>query len=194
VTIRLFVAVPIDEETRSCVNARVRGFQELLPEHAERQLSWTRSENYHLTIQFLGATEPERIPDILAAMKSACTSITPFQIRLGGLGVFPSSDHVRVVWIGLSKGERPMEQLASILGRELDQAGFVPEERKFFPHLTIARTRPRSRTVRLTEEISQQNALQEEFSDDTNVSELVLYESISGCYLERARFPLIGAT
>lgn len=92
----------------------------------------------HVTLKFLGDTEESLVPRIVAAMEQAATGVAPFDVALRGVGAFPSTSNIRVVWVGMENAE----QLASValkLDEMLIPLGFHKEERPFSPHLTMGR-------------------------------------------------------
>src|SRR5262249_53342316 len=58
-------------------------------------------------------------------------------------GAFPNNARPRVLWLGVSAGAQEMMDAAERLRTALRQRGFQIEERKFRPHLTFGRVRPR---------------------------------------------------
>jgi 2'-5' RNA ligase len=96
---------------------------------------WTRREQWHLTLQFLG----NRVD--LDASASALAGIVPrtASVQLGGLGAFSSPRRARVVWIGVVDGLPWLQGLAAEVAALLAPTGFVPEAREYHPHMTLAR-------------------------------------------------------
>jgi 2'-5' RNA ligase len=103
--------------------------------------SWTRVENIHLTVKFFGQVALSDIPKISAALEKATQQVTPFEISIGGVGVFPKPSHPRVIWIGVNDESRELQKLHRLVEDECGSAGFPKEDRAFKPHLTIARLR-----------------------------------------------------
>jgi 2'-5' RNA ligase len=137
--LRLFVAVPLGEAARASVRALVDEIvaDPRLP--GAGRLRWAVTENLHLTVRFLGATAPERVPDVVAATKAAARTTVPFTVRLAGAGAFPALDRPRVIWLGIAEGAPELAALAGVLGRELAGRGWEPDERPFRAHLTLGR-------------------------------------------------------
>ncbi|MFB6086217.1 MAG: RNA 2',3'-cyclic phosphodiesterase [Halodesulfurarchaeum sp.] len=104
-------------------------------------LSFTDPEQAHLTLKFLGETDPDRIDDIEAALESAVADadVDPFEATFEGLGVFPSMEYVSVVWLGVGQGAAAFERLQTSIEERLVNRGFDPEEHDFTPHVTLAR-------------------------------------------------------
>lgn len=97
----------------------------------------------HLTLQFLGETEPDRVAEIEAALRRAVADadVAPFEFRVGGFGVFPALDYISVVWLGVREGAGDAEtrRLQAAVERELADLGFESDDHEFTPHVTIAR-------------------------------------------------------
>lgn len=121
---RLFVAIPFSAEVR----AALLSAQEDLRAQGARA-NYTRPENLHLTLAFLGETER------YAAAEKALSQVeaAAFPLRLTGGGRFG-----QLYWAGLEKSQ-PLERLAAQVQNRLRAAGFDLEKRAFRPHITLAR-------------------------------------------------------
>jgi 2'-5' RNA ligase len=98
---------------------------------------WTTREQWHLTLQFLGAhVDLDAAADALASVRGA-----PPRVRLGGIGGFPNSRSANVVWLGVTEGARALAQLAASVREAMVALAGRPSgaERTFHPHLTLAR-------------------------------------------------------
>ena len=128
-------------------NAR-RLFLALWPEDAERQQlaalaarvagrRRTPDANLHLTLVFLGATDPAR----LTAYEAALADFTPptLELTLDRYGYWPQS---RILWLGSSHTPLELYELVAALHQRLRGCGFVPERRAFQVHITLARKHP----------------------------------------------------
>ena len=63
---------------------------------------------------------------------------TPFALRFKGVGFFPPRGLPRVVWAGVERSE-PLQVLQRKIVTRLFQLGLEPDNRRFSPHLTLAR-------------------------------------------------------
>ena len=59
--LRLFVAIPVPEAVRGEIAVAQRELQPLAPRGVVR---WTKLEQMHLTLKFLGAVPPDRVEDL----------------------------------------------------------------------------------------------------------------------------------
>lgn len=98
-------------------------------------------ENWHLTLRFLGWTEPVAYDLVLASLDQAQRG-APFEIELGGLGAFPRPRRATVTWIAVTKGQARLDELAALSEEAAQTAGFSPEDRPYRAHLTLSRVRP----------------------------------------------------
>jgi len=97
-------------------------------------------ELLHTTLKFLGDTDEALVPEIVRTMERASEGIAPMAVALRGTGAFPGPKRINVVWIGL-EGAEPLGRIAAFLNRELDALGFRPENRRWEPHVTVARVK-----------------------------------------------------
>jgi 2'-5' RNA ligase len=103
------------------------------------------TDDFHLTLQFLGDTNETDVPEIGRALVAAAEGHGPFELRYGGLGAFPEPARARVVWAAVRTpdGPGPLADLAAAVGGALGPLGFPPEARAWHPHVTLGRLRRR---------------------------------------------------
>ena len=133
--IRCFVAIKIPEP----IQKLLRSVQTELQSHI-RKASWTKSGNFHLTLQFLGDIRSESVAAIGESIQRGIETHLPFSVAFGGIGAFPNLARPRVIWIGMTDGASTVSTLAKVVNRELKPLGF-PIDNRFHPHLTLARLR-----------------------------------------------------
>ena len=146
---RLFVAVEIDEQARRMAAATAETLRiKVAPALKAR---WVAPENMHLTVRFIGHVDDSRAPAVIEALTPPL-DIPPFDIELGGCGVFPPTGPPRVLWIGLTQSLPSLALMHDAFNQRVRPFGFEPEARPFSAHLTLARIKdaPRgaSRIVR----------------------------------------------
>ncbi|MFC7018145.1 MULTISPECIES: RNA 2',3'-cyclic phosphodiesterase [Haloarcula] len=133
---RLFVSVDLDglEDAVAAVQERFADASGLRP---------TDPAQAHVTVKFLGDTDPDRIDDLVTELEHAVadSGVDPFEARFGGLGVFPSLEYISVVWVGVREGHGDAEltTLHEAVEARTVAMGFDPEDHDFTPHATIAR-------------------------------------------------------
>ena len=97
---------------------------------------WSKRDQFHLTLKFIGDVEEPISEDIAQALSSI--RFFPFEIRLSGLGCFPPKQDPKILWAGVQSDEK-LEILQRKIERKLMETGIEPERRKFSPHVTLAK-------------------------------------------------------
>lgn len=130
---RLFVAVPLPDHVRQ------RLFDAAAPARAAAPaLAWTPPERLHLTVKFLGATDPARRPPLEEALRAVARNHVDVPLVLRGAGAFPTLRRPRVLWAGVEASPR-LELLHHDVEAGCERLGFPLEGRAFRPHVTLAR-------------------------------------------------------
>lgn len=133
---RLFIAINFPNEIKSSLNSFIKDLKVL-----SSDAKWVNSENLHLTVQFLGDVPEDKVTLAVEALKRSVEGVSPFYLTLGGVGVFPSKDRPRVFWAGVHGETAVLSELHRKVQKELGLLGFAPDQKRFSPHLTLARLR-----------------------------------------------------
>jgi RNA 2',3'-cyclic 3'-phosphodiesterase len=132
---RLFIALEIPSEIHNALAAFLKELQPIAP-----KTKWVRPENLHVTLKFLGETDPAKLGQIESTLKTV-RSAKPVTLEFRGLGFFPNEKRPRVFWAGMSSSAN-LRMLAADIDESMHQHGFALEQRAFAPHLTLARFNP----------------------------------------------------
>lgn len=127
---RLFIAIEFPEE----IKAELEKSAALL-RRACKQGTFTRRENFHLTLAFLGQVPSQRVNEITGIMDACASPSIP--ITIGHMGRFKHREG-DVLWRQI-EADSGLFQLQSDLAAALRAQGFPLEEREYKPHLTLAR-------------------------------------------------------
>ena len=133
---RLFIAMPMPEPVQAMIAKIV---DELGGNDAP--VRWTAAGQSHLTLHFLGETEPAQAELLRMSFPTFASRRAAFELETGALGCFPESGPPNVVWLGLSSGGHELTALHRDIGQALARLSFEPEERSFRPHITLGRVR-----------------------------------------------------
>jgi len=135
---RLFIAIEIPAAVRRLIQQHIDKLRTALP---DIRASWTREQNFHLTLKFLGNTPREKVEAVTHSVARAAGQVEPFELSVSESGSFPTHGKPNVLWIGISDASGNLERLYRHLEEECARLGFARENRSFHPHLTIARLR-----------------------------------------------------
>ena len=136
---RLFVAIALPPQAASELDEVVAPLRPSWPE-----VRWTGVDAWHLTLAFLGEVDEALTGKLSRRLKEAARLRPPLSLSLGGAGAFPVSKRARVLWTGIRGDQRGLSVLATAVGTAARKAGAPPAdrtERRFQPHLTLARCR-----------------------------------------------------
>ena len=118
--------------------------------------------------------EEDRVNPLMQALREALRPVPCFLIDGKGIGVFPSLQRPRVLWVGL-KGPA-LHGLAERVETALEPLGFPREQRNFSPHLTLGRWRGSTpQAKRLKEQLA---LWQNHDFGQSKVDEVVLFQSV----------------
>ncbi|MDB6112136.1 MAG: uncharacterized protein JWR69_3886 [Pedosphaera sp.] len=137
-TVRLFVALPVSAAVKEELRCLQTELQERLPGDWVR---WTRPEQLHLTLRFLGEVEAGRVESLIEAVRGVCNRFAPLRLRAERMGVFPHARSPRVIWVSVhdERGELPL--LQSAVSEAAGSFTRQEEDKGFMGHLTIGRVK-----------------------------------------------------
>jgi 2'-5' RNA ligase len=166
---RLFVGLSLPDSTRSRLVAPVERTLARLPPRARR----TDPRDWHLTLEFLGRSPPERL-EALASALAVIDLGRRFELCTTGFGSFPRRQRARIIWLGVAgDGLAPLQRLQQRVAQACASVGHQPDPRPYAPHLTLARY---DRGFDARELLASEAPPATVFS----VESVVLFESVSG--------------
>jgi 2''-5'' RNA ligase len=127
---RLFIAINLSEEEKE----QVLSVQNLLKDKAMRG-SFTKQENFHLTLAFLGEIRDSQVLSIQKIMDDAPCGT--FSLCFDKIGTFHRTGGN--IYYLAAKPEKESVQLAEYLRKTLSHQHFEVDDKPFVPHLTLVR-------------------------------------------------------
>ena len=127
---RLFIAINFPNEIKALI-AKVR---DDLKTSADRG-NFTFDANIHLTLVFIGECDTRQLQAIKSVIDDIPFSTFPLMLEKTGYFKRNGGD---TWWVGL-KESNPLSMLQADLAGRLNQKGFLIEDRKYTPHVTIGR-------------------------------------------------------
>ena len=139
---RTFVAIELPDPVRRAL-AEVAG--ELRRQWPGGSVRWVRPEGTHLTLRFLGDTDPHQVEELADGLARAAAAHQPMDLSLGAVGAFPNRRRPRVIWVGVKQGGGELAALQRAIEELARDRGWKAEFQAFVPHLTLGRVKPRTR-------------------------------------------------
>jgi len=166
---RIFIAINLPEKIKNKLSDYRIKWPEL-PCH------WTKTENLHITLAFLGPISEEEILEILKTAKDVALRHEPFGIKLNKI-IYgpPRKNPPRMVW---AEGEKN-EKLGRLQGDIENSLQNFPEQkenenRSFAPHITLGRLKEwEFRKI----ELEERPQIEEDVSINFNVNSIEIMES-----------------
>jgi 2'-5' RNA ligase len=141
---RVFFCLELDPALQRAIQALTQPLKK-----TRARVTWVKSENFHVTIKFLGEIEPKILPDLQEIGTGIAQALHPLSYALDRTGAFPDLERPRVIWIGASQIPEELRQLHTAIEANLEKLGFE-RERPFTAHITLGRVKDEDR-ARLAE-------------------------------------------
>jgi 2'-5' RNA ligase len=119
----------------------------LLERPKSSTFTWTRRDQWHVTLQFYGRVDdPDALCDGIAA---AAAASGPMEISVRGGGAFPTPKKAQIFWLGIDGFDGLVDLHATVAAATRD---FIDRRDRITlkPHLTLARLK---KTVDLTPDV-----------------------------------------
>ena len=133
---RLFVAIPIPGAVR---NKMIRVQQELRRLAPRDAVHWTKPEQFHLTLRFLGDVSSDRVVALKESVHTVCSGASALHLCAQGIGFFPNTRSPRVIWAGINGGGRHLVDLQKKIENAVRQFTEEPGGENFAGHVTLGR-------------------------------------------------------
>lgn len=136
---RSFIAVPLDAESGRQLERIAAG---LRCGDKRNEIRWTPTENFHLTIAFIGDILQGDALRLESAIRGSLADLDAFQSVVTELTYFPFNAKPRLVAAMLHPDDA-LKKLHRRAQAALREVGLPVESRSFVPHVTLGRVRQR---------------------------------------------------
>lgn len=131
---RFFIALEIPEQNKAEFQAIQDKLQTLIP-----QARLMAVEKIHLTLTFIGDQPAELKEKLKTVIQETVRDIPSFNITPAYIDGFPSLHEPRVLWIGVKGDIDKLFLLAERIKDQLTYLNLPVDERRFTPHISIAK-------------------------------------------------------
>ena len=160
---RVFVALDIPQRTKDNLERSSQQFEQFA-----NGGNFTKKENYHLTLHFLGNVEESNLIYVQSAMDAVRYLPAP-QLQINAFTLLPSG-----IVCAKIRHNANLSALHDKLGDKLEERGFMVEHRAYRPHVTMIRKKS------FTLPFSEVTKSVDVFNMPFTCCDLVLYESVFG--------------
>ena len=160
---RIFIGIDLPQKVKKRLYQRIEKWQEI-------PVKWSREENFHITLSFLGYLYDDVIFDVCHKVKKTSSNFDSFDINLEQIKLGPSLENPNMVWLTGVASEN-LKKLQENLEKEL---GIFQSEKKVFrPHITLGRIRKTK-----WEALPEKPEINEKFSVSIPVESVQVIESL----------------
>jgi 2'-5' RNA ligase len=152
---------------------------------------WVPEDNLHLTLRFIGEVPESSFDDIAAALSAV--RVPAFDLNPAGVGHFERGRKPTMLWAGVEPNPT-LVQLHDSIESALRRAGVKSDDRRFQPHITLARLDETVTPDRVAGFLGANSLFR---AAPFRVEQFVLFSSVLGrsgpTYHAEVEFPLEGA-
>ena len=134
---RLFVAISPTEAVKDEIEKAQRQLRDGLPGKFVR---WTKREQFHLTLSFLGDVAEARVAELIEVLRDVCRPFSAMRLRAERIGFFPDMRFPRVIWAWVHDEKDILPRLQEAIAARVQNFTDVRPEKKFTGHVTLGRT------------------------------------------------------
>jgi len=168
--IRTFIAVKVVPDLKAAASLK-----EIRTELQSENILWNKTENFHITLLFIGSTPVEMLAPVQELLDLVAVQTSPFDFLIAGIGVFRTINHPRVLWLGVNES-KALNDLKELTDKTVFPLLKMEAGEQFKPHLTIGRMRRINDLKKLENLIRNYKAL--DFLK-VKVDEITFFESIT---------------
>lgn len=138
---RLFIAIPLSEDWIGAFGDFQKRCDKEFDLKNERDFRWTKVDNLHITICFLGWIEEDKVSDISQKLKEILTSVKSFELEFDTIAFAPPHRTPYMIWAVFKNSRAYQELVKSVNGamKEFSEEVASEEGRESIPHITLAR-------------------------------------------------------
>ena len=135
---RVFLAVNLPLSVKKVIENEVEKIKERMPE----SVRFIPSENWHITVSFLGNQSDENIVKISDVAKKVAANFAPIEAKFEKIVYGPSNANAKMIWLTTNyETSSRLEIIKQMIENRLLEEGINLrlEHRKFNGHVTLAR-------------------------------------------------------
>ena len=126
---KIFISLDVPERTKNRLIKTSEKWQDW-------PVKWTRKENLHLTLAFLGYVDEANLLEIGNSVKKVVQNYEIFDLEFQEISFFPSPEQLRKIVL-LGKNNSQLKNLVNDLEKKLSLT--ISERKTFRPHITLGK-------------------------------------------------------
>ena len=131
---RLFVAVGVSGD----ISRQLSEWQQQLA-RIPAQVRWAPSEQYHLTVKFIGEIAEAHLAELCRRLDKAAAETPAFDLSIAGLARLQTRGQVRIIMAQVVSPDQRLGRLHRRINQEFAGLGIPLDTRPLRPHLSLGR-------------------------------------------------------
>ena len=168
---RFFIALEIPSKNRLQIQVVQESLQKFIPQARLTDLS-----KIHLTLAFVGEQDEQLKFRLTEIMTKSAEGVPPFEVTPAYIDGFPNLHQPQVLWVGVKGDIDKILLIRERIKDGLENLHLGADERRFIPHITIAKLNNNFR-VSQNLEVSLEKIMAQAF-DPIKISSIKLFESV----------------
>ncbi|MBC8415615.1 MAG: RNA 2',3'-cyclic phosphodiesterase [Candidatus Cloacimonetes bacterium] len=135
---RTFLALELPEDIKNEVFRKIEQYHEVAP----TGIKWVPQENLHITLQFIGDTKKEDLPEITEYLDRSFSDLPKMKFIQPKLEIIPGRNP-RVIWISFSTESKQIFGFSKSFKKKLVEMGYQLDSKPLRFHVTLGRIKKR---------------------------------------------------
>jgi len=133
--LKLFITVNMDSSVKTDIASALPAIRAKI-----KQGRFVPVENMHITLLYLGEVDKPSLSTVEDILTTTVIGVSPFELRLEGLGVFPNENNPNILWAGVKGELESLNNLYNVLLINIKNTDLPFDANpKYSPHVTLAR-------------------------------------------------------
>jgi RNA 2',3'-cyclic 3'-phosphodiesterase len=133
---RYFIALEIPDESKKQLQDVQNELKKIIP-----QAKLTDNDKLHITIAFIGEQPDDIQAKLVDAIEVAARGIPPFILTPGYIDGFPNLHNPNIIWVGVKDDIDKLFLIRERIKDALVDLALTVDERRYTPHIAIAKLR-----------------------------------------------------
>jgi 2'-5' RNA ligase len=176
---KIFIGIDLPQQVKKRLSQKIEVWKDL-------PVKWSREDNFHLTLFFIGHIDDESLLEICEKVQIALSNLSSFDVSLQEISIGPNAQKPQRIWLTGEANEQ-LRELEESIAKEIGI--FVSERKEFCPHVTLGRIQ-----VERWKNLPETPEIKEKFSVSIPVENVEIFESVMNQgkkkYLSIESFPL----
>jgi len=137
---RIFIAINLPSKVKNKLAEMQDDLQERFElAYTDSPIKWTKKENLHVTLLFLGLIDDVHIPELLKIIEESIQESEVFDLFIDNIVYGPNINNPKMIWANIKITDELLVLQNNLQNLILENDYDAELDRKFKPHITLGR-------------------------------------------------------